>query len=144
MILHLKVNVKNKIFGQLSSSPVYIVSRFLYYYKVQLLTAHLFPHASSMMSVNIANSCRTSNWTASLQKYLHNHHTLMANSLCSQWGDHHVSGDLLLQWISEHNHTPGHNHWTGTKDHLHLLCCWLHHHRTRDTTASTDHHCSYT
>ena len=33
---------------------------------------------------------------------------------------------------------------TGTKDHLHLLCCWLHHHRTRDTTTSTDQCCSYT
>ena len=86
-------------------------------------------------------------WTPSLQQDLHNHHTHMATSSCPQWGDHHVSGDLLHQWSSQHlqhNHTPNDNNRAGTKDHLHLLCHCLHHHRTRDTTTSTDQQCRYT
>ena len=95
-------------------------------------------------TTSFLTSTWTSDWATSLQQYLHNHHTHMATSLCPQWGDHHVSGDLLLQWTSEHNHTPSDNNRTGAQDHLYLLCHWLHHHRTWDTTTSTDQYCSYT
>ena len=97
----------------------------------------------SIFLILFLTSTWTCGWTPSLQRDLHNHHTHMATSSCPQWGDHHVSGDLLHQWHVQHSHTPSDNNRAGTKDHLHLLCLCLHHHRTRDTTTSTDKHCRY-
>ena len=121
-------------------------------YKIQIVVWHMWQHALAFTScvsiflILLLISTWTCGWTPSHHQHLHNHHPHMATSSCPQWGDHHVSGDLLHQWSSEHlqhNHTPSNDNRTGTKDHLHLLCHCLHHHRTRDTTTSTDQYCRY-
>ena len=71
----------------------------------------------------------------------------MATSSSPKWGDHHVSGDLLHRWNSEHlqpYHSNSDNNWAGSKYHLHLLCHCLHHDRNRCTTTSAEQYCRYT